>query len=373
MKKLIYLFILTFGLNALAQKNEQPPIIFEGVVVSATEFFIDSTGKPNTNTTDEHGLHSFYTTNTSYLVKVTRVLKGQELLDTGYVEVITKLSYNHINNQGRYENYISNLYPGIFFMEPNTIPVTLSRKTDNKAVLQPFNFKPMKIDLNRRGCYGLSSSNHNICYKTKEDLADYLKKEYNVDYLNDNNYIESNNINNEQSSTKKKSAFSNNGLVKNQDYQKNLDNYSIGIYDELCTPIITYFTPTVSTGIGDSITIKGKYFGNDRFNNNGIDTAQIRFRNADKTNLLYMSRLDNMDYLYWSDTKIRVVATSMITTEDLAGIGTGKFIVKNKWGDTIKSNSNLYVEYAIRNYGQPYSDVYLKKRANLIYDTTGYV
>lgn len=372
MKKLIYLFILTFGLNALAQKNEQPPIIFEGVVVSATEFFIDSTGKPNTNTTDEHGLHSFYTTNTSYLVKVTRVLKGQELLDTGYVEVITKLSYNHINNQGRYENYISNLYPGIFFMEPNTIPVTLSRKTDNKIVLQPFHFKPMKIDFNRYDCFAVDYKKDR-CYKTKNDLADYLKKEYNIDYLGGDNHIENNNINIEQSSTKKKSVFSNNGLVKNQDYQKNLDNYSIGIYDELCTPIITYFTPTVSTGIGDSITIKGKYFGNDRFNNNGIDTAQIRFRNADKTNLLYMSRLDNMDYLYWSDTKIRVVATSMITTEDLAGIGTGKFIVKNKWGDTIKSNSNLYVEYAIRNYGQPYSDVYLKKRANLIYDTTGYV
>ncbi len=150
-------------------------------------------------------------------------------------------------------------------------------------------------------------------------------------------------------------------------------DYSVGIYDELCSPIITYFTPTVSTGIGDSITIKGKYFGNDRFNNNGIDTAQIRFRNADKTNLLYMSRLDNADYLYWSDTEIRVAATSLVTTEDLAGIGTGKFIVKNKWGDTVKSNSNLFVEYAIRNYGQEYPDVYLKKRANLIYDTSGYV
>ncbi len=206
MKKLFYLFILTFGLNALAQKNEQPPIIFEGVVVSATEFFIDGTGKPNTNTTDEHGLRSFYTTNTSYLVKVTRVLKGQEFLDTGYVEVITKLSYNHINNQGRFENYIPNLYPGIFFMEPNTIPVTLSRKTNNKAVLQPFHFKPMKIDFNRYDCFAIDYQKDK-CFKKKEDLANHLKKEYNVDYIDDDNQTGNDNMNNEQSSTKKKKCF----------------------------------------------------------------------------------------------------------------------------------------------------------------------
>lgn len=186
MKKIIYLFLLTFGLNAFSQKNDQPPIIFEGVAVAATEFFIDSTGFPNTNTTGEHGLRSFYTTNTSYLVKITRVLKGQEFIDTGYVEVITKLSYNHINNQGThggiYENYIPNLYPGIFFMELNTVPATLNRKTNNEVVLQPFHFKPMKIDLNRYDCFAIDYY-RDKCFKTENDLEVYLKEKYNLDYL----------------------------------------------------------------------------------------------------------------------------------------------------------------------------------------------
>jgi len=228
MKKLIYLFILTFGLNAFSQKNDQPPIIFEGVAVAATEFFIDSTGAPNTNTTGEHGLRSFYTTNTSYLVKVTKVLKGQEFLDTGYVEVITKLSYMHINNQGVhggiYENYIPNLYPGIFFMELNTVPATLDRKTNNEVVLQPFHFKPMKIDLNRYDCFAIDY-HRDKCFKTENDLVNYLKKEYNVDYLNSPNYGDIH-IDTEHPPLKKKSASSNAGLVKNKDYQSNLNNYN---------------------------------------------------------------------------------------------------------------------------------------------------
>src|SRR5690606_23854197 len=116
-------------------------------------------------------------------------------------------------------------------------------------------------------------------------------------------------------------------------YSYDSTDYGISIQDELCKPIITSFTPSVATGIGEVITIEGKYFGEDRFHNNGLDTAQVRFRNSDKNNLEYMNHLDPMDYLYWSDTEIKVSATSLIVSENNAGIGTGKFIVKNKWGD----------------------------------------
>jgi len=561
MKNLTLILVSIISFMGFAQQTEQPPIIFEGVVISATEFFIDSTGKANTNTAGEYGLQSVYTTNTSYLVKVTRVLKGQEYLDTGYVEIITKLSRQHLNNAGQYENYHVKLYPGIFFTEPNSVPATLERKTNNNIVVQPYKFRPMKIDLNRRGCYGLSNSNHNICYKTKADLAKYLKEKYDIDYdtltKGTNNEIQNDKVENNQSAIKKKSALSNGGLVKkNENYQNNLDNYNqfianskykkahqntpttktthtlhlelanetmtdsanvrffefdilasdnSGVYfdnclirlayntssfgnslvangnvkitkganfnsatyidpntnvidqttsvlgipfgtdfntiplnrtllstipqqllhvrivinqcnfpanidftditftpmfsfysinanddivttvsydnttygsaitDELCKPIITYFTPSVATGIGDSIIIQGKYFGANRFHNNGLDSAQVRFRNADKNNLQYMQRLDTLDYLYWSDTEIRVSATSYIDGEGNSGIGTGKFIVKNKWGDTTITNSELFVEYAIENKLQTYSDKVFKKRVNLIHDTVGYV
>ncbi|MCO5267681.1 MAG: T9SS type A sorting domain-containing protein [Brumimicrobium sp.] len=563
MKTILSILILIYPLVILSQNEEQPPIIFEGVAVSATEFFIDSTGKANTNTTGEYGLRSAYTTNTSYLVKVTRVLKGHEYIDTGYVEVITKLSRNHINNNGKYENYIPNMYPGIFFMELNTIPATLERETDNKNILQPFHFKPMKIDLNRYDCAGVKSNNYNIFYKTEEDLARFMNEEYGVDYLYDTDYsdVPSDKVNDESSQTKKKSVFLNDGsAIKNNNYQENLINYNqfianseikkanqteftaksshtlklelgnetmtddvnfryyefdilasdieggyfdnllirltyntnafgsnlvtngnviitrganfnpntyidpninvidensstlgipfgcefnavslnrtklssipqqilhvkitihqcelpvnieffdilftpifsfytinsndestdiysydstdygISIQDELCKPIITSFTPSVATGIGEVITIEGKYFGEDRFHNNGLDSAQVRFRNADVNSsnfpTSHLTRLDPIDYLYWSDTEIKVSATSLIVSENNAGIGTGKFIVKNKWGDNTTSNTELFVEYSIQNHGLDYGNEYLKKRGNLIYDTTGYV
>lgn len=229
MKTILSILILIYPLVVLSQNEEQPPIIFEGVAVSATEFFIDSTGKANTNTTGEYGLRSAYTTNTSYLVKVTRVLKGHEYIDTGYVEVITKLSQNHINNNGIYENYIPNKYPGIFFMELNTVPATLDRETGNKNILQPFHFKPMKIDLNRYDCAGVKSSNYNIFYKTEEDLARFMNEKYGVDYLYDTDYsvVPNNKVNDENSQPKKKSVFLNDGsVIKNNNYQENLINYN---------------------------------------------------------------------------------------------------------------------------------------------------
>jgi hypothetical protein len=214
MKTLTLILVSFISFMGYSQQNEQPPIIFEGVVLSATEFFIDSTGKVNTNTAGEYGLQSVYTTNTSYLVKVTRVLKGQEYLDTGYVEIITKLSRQHLNNAGQYENYHVKLYTGIFFTEFNTVPATLERETNNNIVLQPFKFKPMKIDLNSHGCYGLKSSNYNVCYKTKEDLSKYLKEKYNIDYdieSNEDDDTSTNNntsqVENKQSATKKKVLY----------------------------------------------------------------------------------------------------------------------------------------------------------------------
>lgn len=160
-------------------------------------------------------------------------------------------------------------------------------------------------------------------------------------------------------------------------YSYNSTDYGVSIQDELCKPIITSFTPSVATGIGEVIIIEGKYFGENRFHNNGLDTAQVRFRNAD-VNLSnaptsHLTRLDPMDYLYWSDTEIKVSATSLMVSENNAGIGTGKFIVKNKWGDNTTSDTDLFVEYSIQNHGLDYGNEYLKKRGNLIYDTTGYV
>ncbi|MFA5575538.1 MAG: hypothetical protein WC994_10895 [Brumimicrobium sp.] len=69
---------------------------------------------------------------------------------------------------------------------------------------------------------------------------------------------------------------SNDGLTDVYSYDST--DYGISITDELCKPIITSFTSSVATGIGDIITIKGKYFGNDRFNGMISDTAQVMFR-----------------------------------------------------------------------------------------------
>jgi hypothetical protein len=214
MKNLTLILICLVSFMGYSQQTEQPPIIFEGLVISATEFFIDSTGKANTNTSDEYGLLNAYTTNTSYLAKVTKVLKGQEYLDTGYVEIITKLSYDHIRNQGYngqvYENYIPKLYPGIFFTEPNTVPAILERKTNNNTVLQPYKFKPMKIDFNRYDCFAVDYGKDK-CFKTKEDLAKYLKEKYDIDYGTQtettDNKIQKEKVENNPSATKKKMFY----------------------------------------------------------------------------------------------------------------------------------------------------------------------
>lgn len=66
-------------------------------------------------------------------------------------------------------------------MELNTVSTTLERKTNNTNVLQPFNFKPMKIDFNRRDLYAYQQWS-NQQFKTEQDLAKFLKDEYNIEY-----------------------------------------------------------------------------------------------------------------------------------------------------------------------------------------------
>ncbi len=260
------------SLVGYSQQTGQPSIIFEGIAISETKYFIDSTGKANTNVKGEYN-NSEFTTNTSYLVKVTRVLKGQEFLDTGYVEIITKLSRKHLNNQGshgpRYENYYPGMKrAGIFFTELNTVPATLERETNNNVVVQPYKFKPMKIDLNRRDCYGLNNSNHNICYKTKQDLAKYLKEKYDIDYLEEGEQKNNTNnqVDNNQSAIKKKSALSNDGLVKkNESYQNNLDNYNLFIANsklkkENQTASLTKSTHTLHLELANETITDSAYF-----------------------------------------------------------------------------------------------------------------
>ncbi len=141
-----------------------------------------------------------------------------------------------------------------------------------------------------------------------------------------------------------------------------------------CLPVITDFNPkNVKAGVGDIVTISGKFFGQTR------GTGGVWFRDADKLSVNGYVFLDSVDYipLAWSDNQIQVKVPSFnINLNNSQGAnhsaGSGKIKIKNGSGDTTSSYSliipNIIVEYSIISIND--ASIGGKKRIDLV-DTWG--
>jgi len=127
-------------------------------------------------------------------------------------------------------------------------------------------------------------------------------------------------------------------------------NYSQGLFETLCQPVISNYNSPVKAGVEDTLSITGHFFGNTR------SGSQVTFKDADNAGATTIEYLDHQDYLHWSDTSISILVPSVIDTlRNLTNDGepflpgTGKFTVYNKWGYNTASNTKLQIQYAVIN------------------------
>lgn len=115
----------------------------------------------------------------------------------------------------------------------------------------------------------------------------------------------------------------------------------------LCQPIITNYTNTLRAGVGDVLVIQGKHFGDTQGN------GMVMFRNANGGQILkykqFIPIFDKSDSVLWSDNEIRVVVPSYLSAGlgEAGCAGSGGFMVKTHLGDSIISDTNFTVKYAI--------------------------
>jgi hypothetical protein len=109
-----------------------------------------------------------------------------------------------------------------------------------------------------------------------------------------------------------------------------------------CSINIFDFTSPINGGTNATLTIRGSNFGSTRGN------GQVKFRCMDNFGFPYMNKLDNMDYVSWNDTIIKIKMPSSIDTLNFGSgnavfwtPGSGDFKVVNNNGDSAKSGYNL--------------------------------
>ena len=156
-------------------------------------------------------------------------------------------------------------------------------------------------------------------------------------------------------------------------YTYNNTYYQNSLNWVLCEMNISNFTSPVNAGVGDILTITGYNFGNTR------GSGQVKFINSDNCCSAYVQKLNNIDYVDWTNTeiKIRVPFTvdsiyNLNGTKKKSGIGGGNFIVKNALGDSAISSNNLAgnpfkVYYSIINTSYT-NNGYQKYKVNLLND-----
>ena len=107
--------------------------------------------------------------------------------------------------------------------------------------------------------------------------------------------------------------------------------------------IITSFAPAVITaGTTSILTIKGKSFGIFR------GSGGVFFKNADNGGIDYIMYADSEDYLSWSDTEIKMKVPSIILSDPEQGTpGSGVFIVRDQYGNSVVSITPLTISYAL--------------------------
>ncbi|GAB3541559.1 hypothetical protein GCM10027443_41020 [Pontibacter brevis] len=106
-------------------------------------------------------------------------------------------------------------------------------------------------------------------------------------------------------------------------------------------PVITSFQPTtLSAGTGAILTINGSGFGATRGN------GAVEFKNADDGGQTYVRPLET-EYIFWSDTQIRLYVPSTSQDRDTPGSGTIRVVAND--GSTFTSVTPLIIEFAYSN------------------------
>ena len=109
----------------------------------------------------------------------------------------------------------------------------------------------------------------------------------------------------------------------------------------LLVPIITSFSPTVTTAGTDAVlTINGTNFGSSR------GSGKVEFRNSDDGGKTFMEPRPK-DYISWTNTQIKVRVPSR--GKDGGTAGSGEIRVTAADGSSIISANQIIIEYAILN------------------------
>lgn len=127
----------------------------------------------------------------------------------------------------------------------------------------------------------------------------------------------------------------------------------------LCSiPTIDTFTSPLRAGTGDILTVSGTGFGGTRGN------GQLQLKDANNGGNGYLT-LDDLDYVSWTNTEIRVRVPSYVLQGTTAGKfgtpGSGTIRITNSQGSSVESTSSLDVEYALRQIPQINSNAIVQK------------
>ena len=115
--------------------------------------------------------------------------------------------------------------------------------------------------------------------------------------------------------------------------------------------IVDFYPDTVRAGTGDTLTIIGTDFDTIRGN------TRVKFTSAHggpNSTPEWISPLDT-DYLFWSDTLIKVIVPSIgynnnsNTIDGTVYAGTGKIRIRKSWSNYDTSNDDLYIKYCVDN------------------------
>jgi hypothetical protein len=156
-------------------------------------------------------------------------------------------------------------------------------------------------------------------------------------------------------STASSSSFLNyTSLLYNGSIANNLP-CSINVFD---------FNSPINGGKDEILSIQGVSFGATRGN------GHVKFRDANAAYHPFIQQLDNIDYVSWTDTLIKIKLPSVIQVSGLSQTpGSGPFIVKNNLGDSAVGNYNSSFQDLVVHYSefQEYSTTLMNKyKLNLI-------
>jgi hypothetical protein len=139
-----------------------------------------------------------------------------------------------------------------------------------------------------------------------------------------------------------------------------LTQYTGSITDKTCDPIITNFTNNIASGVGNILTITGKYFGDSK-----VDNARVMFKNANNgvnggsyppNGGPNAGGIQHYDVVSWTNNEIKIKLPSVIdsVTDPLNGFipvkvtpGSGKFKVRNRYNSETETQQKLLIPYGI--------------------------